>query len=84
MGFLTTITIRNDALDIFQKYPKEFAEAIFKGINEANKSGKETDVGFKNYCNYIMVHPSRHADNETLYLHAGNGVSQIDVSSKRF
>lgn len=29
MGYLTTITINNDALNEFKKYPDEFAEAIF-------------------------------------------------------
>jgi len=84
MGYLTTIVIHNDALHSFKEDPKAFAEAIFKGIDEANMTREETPVGFKGYCNYISVHPSRHADDETLYLHSGNSVSEINTYSKEF
>lgn len=84
MGYLTTIVIHNDALHSFKKDPANFAEAIFKGIDEANRDHKETDVGFQGYCNYITVHPSRHADDETVYVHTGNTVFQLNEYSEDF
>lgn len=72
MGFLTTVTIYNDALGEFEKNPKEFAEALFDGIALANRNHREASVPFMSYANYISVQPSRHADDHTLYLHSGN------------
>lgn len=77
MGYLTTITINNDALGEFKKYPDEFAEAIFNGINLANRHSEEQSIVFKQYGNYISIQPSRHADDECLYLHSGNCVTNI-------
>lgn len=84
MGSLTTITIHNDALHTFQEHPKEFAEAIFKGINEANRDHSEATVGFMGYCNYITVQHSRHADDHALYLHAGNTVLSVGEYEDKF
>ena len=77
MGYLTTITIHNDALGSFEKDPKAFGEAIFRGINEANLHSKQVSVPFGCYANYITVEYSKHADHDTVYLHSGNGVNVI-------
>lgn len=79
MGYLTTITIHNDALHAFKEDATLFGQALFTGINKANGDGKSVHVGFKGYCNYITVEPSRHADDETLYLHSGNTVFNLDA-----
>lgn len=84
MGYLTTITIRNDALHDFRKDPANFAEAIFKGIDEANMNYTEVSVGFAGYCNYISVQPSRHADDETVYVHSGNDVFNLNPYGQDF
>ena len=84
MGQLTTITIYNDALGEFEKHPKEFAEAIFKGINEANLKGVETSIPFGAYANYISIQPSRHADNFTIYIHGGNSIFNLNPYEKEF
>jgi hypothetical protein len=85
MGFLTTVIIHNDALHTFEKHPKEFAEAIFKGIDDANYKHKQVSVSFVNGCaNYIHVHPSRHADDVTVYLHYGNCVANLHGFSEDF
>lgn len=84
MGFLTTITIHNDALGEFEQNPEKFAKAIFAGINQANRENQQIDIGFKNYCNYITVEPSRHADAETLYFHGGNTVINIGPHENQF
>ena len=88
MGFLTTITIRNDALHSFQKDPKQFAERIFDAMNEANCSRQAADASFVlencSYGGYITVEPSRHADDETVYLHSGNGVFNLNPWNEDF
>lgn len=84
MGFLTTIVIRNDALHSFRDDPKAFGEAVLKGVSEAHLYNKDVNIGFKCYANYITVFPSRHADDETLYLHSGNCLFQLDPNSNSF
>jgi len=84
MGFLTTITLHNDAVHVFEEHPEEFAKALFKGMDEANREHKSADVGFHGYCNYITVEPSRHADAVTVYLHWGNMVSNINAYEPEF
>jgi hypothetical protein len=84
MGYLTTIVIHNDAMHSFKQDPKGFGEAILKGIEDANREHREADVGFKGYCNYITVHPSRHADDETVYVHTGNTLFQVNECCEDF
>jgi hypothetical protein len=84
MGFLTTIVIHNDALGAFEKDPMLFGQTILDGINQANNIHRETDMGFNGYANYISVHPSRHADDETVYLHSGNTVVNLNKYDKDF
>lgn len=88
MGFLTTITIHNDALHAFEKNPQQFAETLFEGINKANRHNTPADMGFSvgncSYGGYITIHPSRHADASALYLHAGNGVTDLNRWSNDF
>lgn len=84
MGSLTTITLYNDALHDFEKEPEKFALALFDGINRANDERQEVSVGFGGYANYISVQPSYHADDEQLYLHSGNCVTNLNPWSKDF
>ena len=84
MGYLTTIVIHNDALHRFENNPEKFAKAIFDGIRNANREHKEVDVGFEGYCNYISIHPSRHADDDTVYVHTGNTVFNLNAWNTDF
>lgn len=84
MGYLTTITVYNDALGTFKEKPKEFAEAIFDGIDKAFRQGTAVSVPCESYANYISVQPSRHADDKTLYLHSGNCVFNLNSWNKDF
>jgi hypothetical protein len=89
MGYLTTITLHNDALHSFEKHPALFAEALFDGINRANRFNREVSVSFSepngaSYGGYINVQASRHADDETIYLHTGNGVTNLNPWNKDF
>jgi hypothetical protein len=82
MGFLTTITIHNDALHHFKNDPKQFAEKIFEAMAIANMRGMATDAMFSDgkaiLGGYIEVQPSRHADDETVFVHRGNTVLNIN------
>lgn len=84
MGFLTTITIHNDALHAFEKNPEKFGKAILEGIERANRERVEADAGFDGYCNYISVQPSRHADDHTVYVHTGNTVFNLNPYNEDF
>ena len=84
MGYLTTITIYNDALHVFEEHPKEFAEAIFDGIKTANRNRTAATVPFFNHGNYMEVQPSRHADDFTVYVHTGNCVSNLNLYDEEF
>lgn len=72
MGYLTTITLRNDSMHVLKENPSEFVETLFNGINKANRTHKQESAGLKGHCNPIEIHPSRHADDETVYVHTGN------------
>lgn len=78
MGYLTTITIHNDALHSFEKDPEAFGKAVFEAIDKANMTGKAESAGFKGYVNYITAQPSRHADDTQVYVHKGNTVTNIN------
>lgn len=78
MGFLTTITIYNDHLHDFEYDPKQFGKDILQGVEEAFYAGQSVTK------NNIIVQPSRHADDNTLYLHWGNTVRTINPYSKEF
>ncbi len=78
MGYLTTITIHNDAFHEFKEHPEQFGNAIIEGIHKAEYHHKEVDVGFNSYANYISVQPPRHADDHTLYIHYGNTVLNLN------
>lgn len=84
MGFLTTITLHNDALHVFKAQPADFAKALFRGIDAAYDKNESVYVPFCNHANYITVQPSRHADDTALYLHYGNTVSVLNTYCSEF
>ena len=84
MGYLTEVVVMNDALHAFEKDPKGFGEAILEGIRRANCNYRQASVPFECYANYISVEPSRHADHEVLFLHAGNCLTVMGAYEKDF
>lgn len=84
MGFITTITLHNDAMGEFEKDPAAFGAAILKAMERANYSRKEESAPIGSYANYIDAHPSRHADDHTVYVHKGNLVFNLHYLSKDF
>ena len=75
MGFLTTITIRNDGLGDIEKHPEEFMENLLDAI----RANKEDEIPCGNHCNVAIVQKSRHADDWALYVHAGNTVTHVSA-----
>jgi len=94
MGFLTTLTISNDSLDILKDDPKQVCDKIYdaaisgkvKTLSHHYKGKKKSwfsrkRVGFSIHCNPIKVQKSRHADSWTIYVHAGNTVVEMNEYS---
>ena len=77
MGFLTTITIYNDSADQLKKHPEELAEKIYNACSgvQINRGYDYDSLG--NAANILTLQKPRHADDHTLYMHAGNTV--VDV-----
>jgi hypothetical protein len=95
MGFLTTFTISNDALDILEDDPKQVCDKLFsaalKGevqeLSHHYKPKKKNrwsrkKVGRGVHCNPIKVQKCRHADDWTIYVHAGNTVVEMNQYSE--
>jgi hypothetical protein len=77
MGYLTTITFYNDAADQFEKHPKETIEMISKAQSGVQRNHGYDYESIGNHTNPVIIQKPRHADDHTLYLHAGNTV--VDV-----
>ena len=77
MGFLTTVTIYNDSADQLTKHPKDLAEKLSNACSgiQINRGQDYDSLG--NAANILTLQKPRHADDHTLYMHAGNTV--IDV-----
>jgi hypothetical protein len=75
MGYLTVVVIHNDAYDAFSKNPKLLGEKICEAIRKCDH--KPQDIPFENYGGYLQVLPSRHADDHTVYVNCGNGVTEV-------
>ena len=77
MGFLTTITFRNDDYKAIKDNPETVSKIISDAQNGVQiRNGRNYDpVG--NCANPVIIQKPRHADDTTLYMHAGNTV--VDV-----
>jgi hypothetical protein len=79
MGYLTTFTIYNDGCDQILKYPKEFAEKIHTACCNTSKA---YEFGLGYHSNLVECQKARHADDKTVYVHAGNGLFEMNPYSK--
>ena len=77
MGFITTISIYNDSADQLTKHPKELAEKLSKACHGVQINRGQDYDSLGNAVNILTLQKPRHADDHTLYMHAGNTV--IDV-----
>jgi len=80
MGYLTTVTVYNDGLDLLKKHPQDFCEKLY---NAACKQ-KQVDFGIGYFANFANVQRSRHADDPTTYVHIGNTVTEVNPYSPEF
>ena len=78
MGYLTTFTVYNDGRDLIKKHPKEFAETVFYACSQT----KSKSYPLGNHCNLIAAQGTRHADDQTIYVHAGNTVCEMNSYSE--
>ena len=78
MGYLTTVTFYNDGADELVKHPKELALILSKACMgvQINRGFNQEGLGYR--ANLITLQKPRHADDHTLYMHAGNTVIDID------
>ena len=74
MGNLTTITIYNDGCHLIKEHPQEFAERVYEACSERKR--KSYPVG--NHYNLITAQGTKHADEHTIYVHAGNTVCEMN------
>jgi hypothetical protein len=89
MGYLTTITLHNDAMHEFVKDPEGLVKSIQEGMHEAQRTHKAAYPPFVgksggSYGGYIEVQPSRHADDHTIYIHSGNCVFNLNPWNEDF
>lgn len=77
MGYLTTITFRNDSAEEIHDHPEQLSQIVYNAQHGSQQSeGRDYDpIG--NHCNPVIIQKPRHADDHTLYLHAGNTVKDV-------
>jgi hypothetical protein len=80
MGYLTTVTVYNDGLDLLKKYPEDFCNKLYS----ASVRGSQCDFGIGYFANFANVQRSRHADDHTIYVHMGNTVTEVNPWSQDF
>jgi hypothetical protein len=78
MGFLTTVTIRNDALHSIEEDSEIFLENLISAIRE----NKAQEIGAGSHANAAIVQEPRHADDWAIYVHAGNTVTHMSAFSR--
>ena len=74
MGYLTTVTIYHDNLHDIEDNKEEFIDELVKTILNGNGG----EIGIGSSCNVAKVQKQRHADDWTIYVHAGNTVVELN------
>lgn len=80
MGFLTTLTIYNDGIDLIKdpRYAQKFAEDVYY----ASLSHTCQTIPVGNFANLVNIQRTRHADDHTVYVHAGNCLTEMSAYSR--
>jgi len=78
MGFLTTITIRNDSWHQIDNNKEKLWDTI-KNANQKAHRNNMASIGSD-----IIVQPSYHADDHQLFVHFGNLVQNINPWTLEF
>jgi hypothetical protein len=80
MGYLTTVTVYNDGLDLIKQDPVGFCDKLY----ETALNHKTKDFGICGFANFAHVQQTRHADDHTTYVHMGNCVTEVNPYSRDF
>lgn len=78
MGYMTEISILNDAIDVVLDNPDQLADAIREGMN--GEPGDTHAVRSKTggiFINPITTQPSHHADDPRVYIASQNSFTDI-------
>lgn len=78
MGYLTTFTVYNDGSDLVEPNANEFA----KKIKCACDNYETTEIALGHFCNLVKAQKPRHADDNTVYVHMGNSVFEMNPYSE--
>lgn len=83
MGYLTTITFKNDAYETFKKNPLELGSKICKALEGGYTRGVgENTFSLGSECNPVVIQKPRHADDNTVFVHIGNTVIEMNKWSQ--
>jgi len=80
MGYLTTITIRNDALQVIEDNKDQFVEGVLEACRNTVRYKEYFSVGGN--ANPVVLQTPRHADSCTIYVHMGNTVVEMNPYSE--
>lgn len=84
MGYLTTFTIYNDSIDLLsdEKNAVDFAKKILDVVSNNSypvfQLNSSANIELGNMANFCTVQKPRHADEITVYVHAGNTVVEVN------
>ena len=82
MGYLTTLTIYNDGAHLLKPHAQEFADGVYDAMLRSLNQGP-TDVAVGHFVNCVYVQSPRHADDHTVYVHAGNCLTEMNAFSEQ-
>lgn len=76
MGYMTVVSILNDAWDTMKENPKKFMENVEAGMNNYNGSAVQSyPIG--SYANYMEVHRSFHSNLNKVLVVGGNHMEDL-------
>jgi len=81
MGYLTTVTVYNDGIHDLREHAQEFADQLCAAAAHSY-ADRSVDIKIGSFCNFAKVQKPRHADDHTVYVHAGNTVCEMNINSE--
>ena len=76
MGYLSTFTFRHDDCEELRNNPKKFGEEMYYAI-----TNPRTNYRSNVFHGCVIPQKARHADDHTIYVHAGNTVVEMSYYS---
>lgn len=77
MGYMTVVSILNDAWHDMEQNPKQFMENIQRGMHDYQSSKIINHYPVSGYANPMEVHRSFHANQSNLLLVGGNHMENV-------